>query len=79
MIPPIYKAKEERYDKMQYRFVGKSGLKFPAVSLGFWHNFGSIGRYETMKEIEKQMQAAGFDQVMGEAQRQLDEYLANTQ
>ena len=51
MIPPIYKAKEERYDKMQYRSVGKSGLKFPAVSLVFWHNFGSIGRYETMKEI----------------------------
>ena len=51
MIPPIYKAKEERYDKMQYRFVGRSGLKFPAVSLGFWHNFGSISKYETMKEI----------------------------
>ena len=51
MIPPIYKAKEERYDNMQYRFVGKSGLKFPAVSLGFWHNFGTIGKYENMRAI----------------------------
>ncbi len=37
--------------KCKYRFVGKSGLKFQAVSLGFWHNFGSIGKYDTMKEI----------------------------
>jgi len=31
---------ENRYDKMKYNRVGKSGLKLPAVSLGLWHNFG---------------------------------------
>lgn len=39
----IYVASDKRYDKMVYNRVGKSGLKFPAVSLGFWHNFGSNG------------------------------------
>jgi L-glyceraldehyde 3-phosphate reductase len=35
-----YSAADDRYDAMQYRTVGRSGLKLPAVSLGFWHNFG---------------------------------------
>ncbi len=51
MIPPIYKASEARYDNMKYRRVGKSGLKFPSVSLGFWHNFGNISNYDTMKAM----------------------------
>jgi L-glyceraldehyde 3-phosphate reductase len=29
-----------RYDAMEYRRCGRSGLKLPAVSLGLWHNFG---------------------------------------
>jgi len=29
-----------RYEKMKYNRVGKSGLKLPALSLGLWHNFG---------------------------------------
>lgn len=45
----IYTACEHRYDKMIYNKVGESGLKFPAISLGFWHNFGSNGNYDTMK------------------------------
>lgn len=40
-----------RYDKMQYRRSGKSGLKLPALSLGLWHNFGDNGNYETMKQM----------------------------
>lgn len=36
---------------MQYNRVGKSGLKFPAVSLGFWHNFGSKDNYDNMKQM----------------------------
>ncbi|MBO6138346.1 MAG: L-glyceraldehyde 3-phosphate reductase [Lachnospiraceae bacterium] len=47
----IYKADEKRYEKMKYNHVGKSGLKFPAVSLGFWHNFGSRDNYDNMKAI----------------------------
>lgn len=35
-----------RYDQMTYRRSGKSGLKLPAVSLGLWHNFGHVDRYE---------------------------------
>nr|WP_314084463.1 L-glyceraldehyde 3-phosphate reductase [uncultured Shinella sp.] len=31
---------DNRYDKMIYNRVGRSGLKLPAVSLGLWHNFG---------------------------------------
>ena len=47
----IYVADRDRYASMPYNRVGKSGLKFPAVSLGFWHNFGSNGNYDTMKAI----------------------------
>ena len=31
----LYIASDKRYDHMKYNHVGKSGLKFPAVSLGF--------------------------------------------
>jgi L-glyceraldehyde 3-phosphate reductase len=31
-----------RYDRMQYRRCGRSGLMLPAISLGLWHNFGSV-------------------------------------
>jgi L-glyceraldehyde 3-phosphate reductase len=35
-----YQPSESRYDDMEYRRVGRSGLDLPAVSLGLWHNFG---------------------------------------
>ncbi|MFC8230519.1 L-glyceraldehyde 3-phosphate reductase [Streptomyces sp. NPDC057287] len=35
-----YLADTARYDSMEYRRTGRSGLKLPAVSLGLWHNFG---------------------------------------
>lgn len=35
-----YAASPSRYESMQYRRSGRAGLKLPAVSLGFWHNFG---------------------------------------
>lgn len=50
-IANIYKADAARYDSMQYNRVGRSGLKFPAVSLGFWHNFGSKDNYDNMKAM----------------------------
>ncbi len=46
-----YQASEHRYDSMVYNRVGTSGLKFPAVSLGFWHNFGTGGDYENMRAM----------------------------
>jgi L-glyceraldehyde 3-phosphate reductase len=41
----------ERYTSMPYRRCGKSGLLLPAVSLGFWHNFGEDKPHATKKEI----------------------------
>lgn len=40
-----------RYDSMRYNRCGNSGLKLPAVSLGFWHNFGDLNAYEQMKAL----------------------------
>ena len=51
-IANVYLAGDKRYDgRMTYNRVGKSGLMFPAVSLGFWHNFGSNGNYDTMRAL----------------------------
>lgn len=47
----IYVASDKRYDRMKYNRVGNSGLKFPAVSLGFWHNFGSKDNYDNMRDM----------------------------
>ncbi len=47
----MYKANENRYEKMKYNACGSSGLKLPSVSLGFWHNFGDTGVYENMREM----------------------------
>ncbi len=41
-----YVAAPDRYDRMQYRRSGQSGLKLPAISLGLWHNFGADRPYE---------------------------------
>lgn len=46
-----YLASETRYNDMKYNRCGQSGLKLPAVSLGLWHNFGSSGVYENMKQM----------------------------
>lgn len=37
-----YTPAPDRYDHMPYARSGRSGLKFPKVSLGFWHNFGDV-------------------------------------
>lgn len=47
----MYRAKDTRYDSMEYGFSGNSGLKLPRVSLGLWHNFGDNADYESMKEL----------------------------
>ena len=44
-----YQADSTRYDAMQYRRAGKSGLKLPAVSLGLWHNFGGVDTLENAR------------------------------
>ena len=42
----MYIANEQRYDTMQYRRCGKSGVQLPAISLGLWHNFGGVDTFE---------------------------------
>jgi L-glyceraldehyde 3-phosphate reductase len=44
-------AAEDRYDHMEYRFTGRSGLKLPALSLGLWQNFGTDRPEETQRAI----------------------------
>ena len=46
-----YKANELRYQKMEYRRCGNSGLKLPAISLGLWHNFGHIDILDNARNI----------------------------
>ncbi|MDD4850955.1 MAG: L-glyceraldehyde 3-phosphate reductase [Gemmiger sp.] len=46
-----YTPSTTRYDAMPYHPCGESGLKLPAVSLGFWHNFGTNANYETMRAL----------------------------
>ncbi|MFF4317454.1 L-glyceraldehyde 3-phosphate reductase [Streptomyces sp. NPDC001568] len=46
-----YRAEPSRYDSMEYRRTGRSGLKLPAVSLGLWHNFGDDASLENQRAI----------------------------
>lgn len=46
-----YLPSAERYAAMRYRRAGTSGLKVPEVSLGLWHNFGSVDCYENMRDM----------------------------
>jgi L-glyceraldehyde 3-phosphate reductase len=46
-----YDAAATRYDSMEYRRCGRSGLKLPAISLGLWHNFGGDRPLETSRAI----------------------------
>jgi L-glyceraldehyde 3-phosphate reductase len=46
-----YVADAARYDSMEYRRCGRSGLKLPAISLGLWHNFGDDRSWSTQRDI----------------------------
>jgi len=47
----VYTAATDRYQNMQFRKCGNSGLKLPLVSLGLWHNFGGIDVFENARNI----------------------------
>src|SRR5204863_7702717 len=47
----------DRYERMPYRFCGRSSLKLPLLSLGLWHNFGDAAPYENQRAIVR----AAFD------------------
>lgn len=46
-----YQAAKDRYEQMQYRRSGRSGLKLPLVSLGLWHNFGGVDTLENARAM----------------------------
>jgi L-glyceraldehyde 3-phosphate reductase len=47
----LYQPSEQRYDTMQYRRCGKSGVQLPAISLGLWHNFGGVDAFENSRAM----------------------------
>ncbi len=47
----MYVANDKRYDSMQYRRSGRSGIQLPAVSLGLWHNFGGVDNFENSRAM----------------------------
>lgn len=53
----MYSANANRYRDMEYRRCGNSGVLLPAISLGFWHNFGNV----TPEEQSRAIVRAAFD------------------
>ena len=56
-FPPRYRPEQDRYTRMEYRRLGRSGLKLPAISLGLWHNFGD----DTPHTLKRDLCRAAFD------------------
>ena len=48
-----YQPATERYERMQYKYCGRSGLKLPLISLGLWHNFGSVDDFTMATDMIK--------------------------
>src|SRR5512145_1465044 len=48
-----YLASDTRYDSMPYKRTGRSGLKLPQISLGWWYNFGGVDRFENGRAIAR--------------------------
>ncbi|GMQ24165.1 L-glyceraldehyde 3-phosphate reductase [Algoriphagus sp. oki45] len=46
-----YLPQADRYDRMNYRFCGNSGLRLPEISLGLWHNFGHNADFTLGRKI----------------------------
>ena len=53
----VYTPEKSRYEKMQYRRCGRSGVLLPAISLGLWHNFGGVDVFENGRAMLRR----GFD------------------
>ncbi len=49
----MYTASANRYDSMKYNRCGRSGLKLPAISLGWWYNFGGLDLLENGRAIAR--------------------------
>jgi L-glyceraldehyde 3-phosphate reductase len=49
----VYQPSDARYQSMKYNRVGRSGVRLPAVSLGFWHNFGDVDVFQNGRTIAR--------------------------
>ena len=49
--PTLYVPEINRYDNMQYRRSGRSGIQLPTISLGLWHNFGGVDNFENARAM----------------------------
>jgi len=49
----MFVASANRYDRMKYNRTGRSGLKLPAISLGWWYNFGGLDMLENSRAIAR--------------------------
>lgn len=49
----LYEASPTRYDSIQYRRCGRSGLMLPVISLGLWHNFGGVDTFENTRSMAR--------------------------
>lgn len=47
----MYTPSDDRYDRLEYRRTGRSGLKLPAISLGLWHRFGGVDTLENARAM----------------------------
>ena len=47
----MYQANETRYEAMTYRRCGSSGIELPLLSLGLWHNFGSVDDFDNAQRM----------------------------
>ena len=56
----MYTAHPQRYERLPYRTVGKSGLKLPSITLGLWHNFGDATPMETQRAMLRTAFDAGI-------------------
>ena len=59
---PPYVADPGRYDVIDYRFTGRSGLKLPAITLGLWHNFGDDVPFERQRALVRRAFDLGITQ-----------------
>jgi L-glyceraldehyde 3-phosphate reductase len=48
-----YQAHDKRYETMRYNRCGRSGLKLPAISLGWWYNFGGVDDFENARAMAR--------------------------
>ncbi len=48
-----YQPAENRYETMRYNRCGRSGLKLPAISLGWWYNFGGVDSFENARAMAR--------------------------